>query len=82
MSGTRFNQYVCGIVTPLFPLQRLRYHMSQDSLTECPFCDFEPDVSHEGAKSGPEQTTHRVHHHVEEEHPNRTDELDTYSSPE
>lgn len=56
--------------------------MPEDTLTECPFCDFEPDVPHEGAKSAPEQVTHRVHQHVETEHPDRADDLDTYTSPD
>ncbi|QIO25585.1 hypothetical protein [Haloarcula sp. JP-L23] len=55
--------------------------MSQDALTECPFCDFEPDVPPGDVKTAPEQVTHRVHQHVEEEHSERTDELDTYTSP-
>jgi hypothetical protein len=55
--------------------------MSRNSLSECPFCDFEPDVKHEGVKTAPEKATHRVHQHVEKEHPDRTDELDTYTSP-
>jgi hypothetical protein len=55
--------------------------VSQNSLSECPFCDFEPDVTHENVKTAPEQATHRVHQHVEREHPERTDELDTYTSP-
>jgi hypothetical protein len=56
--------------------------MSRDSLSECPFCEFEPDVPHEDVKTAPEQRTHRVHRHVEEEHPDRADEVDTYTSPE
>jgi hypothetical protein len=55
--------------------------MSQDTLSECPFCDFEPDVPHEDVKNAPEQATHRVHQHVEEKHPDQTDELDSYTSP-
>lgn len=54
--------------------------MGDELLTECPFCDFEPDVPHEDPKTAPEKTQHLVHRHVEKEHPNRTDELSTYTS--
>ena len=65
----------------LFRLQEQCRVVSQDPLSECPFCEFEPDVPQEDVKTAPEQLTHRVHRHVEEEHPNRADELDTYTSP-
>jgi hypothetical protein len=68
-------------VTSLFSRRRQRADMSQDTLSECPFCDFEPDVPHEDVKNAPEQATHRVHQHVEEKHPDQTDELDSYTSP-
>ena len=55
--------------------------MSQNSLSECPFCDFEPDITQEDVKTAPELVTHRVHQHVEKAHPEQTDELDTYTSP-
>ncbi|WP_267640142.1 hypothetical protein [Haloarchaeobius amylolyticus] len=54
--------------------------MSQEPLTECPFCEFEPDVPHADPKTAPEKSQHRVHRHVEQEHPDRTDELSTYTS--
>lgn len=78
---TASSGHESGAAKPLFWLQKQRGGMSQDSLTECPFCDFEPDVPHEDVNSAPEQVTHRVHQHVEKEHSDRTDELDTYTSP-
>lgn len=54
--------------------------MPTDSLTECPFCEFEPDVAEGDVKTAPEREVQRVHEHVEREHPQRTDELSTYTS--
>ena len=54
--------------------------MGRETLTECPFCDFEVDTPHEDEKTAPEKATHRVHRHVEREHPDRTDDLSTYTS--
>lgn len=65
----------------LLRLKGQRGDVTQNSLSECPFCGFEPDVSREDVKNAPELATHRVHQHVEEEHPGRTGELDTYTSP-
>jgi hypothetical protein len=55
--------------------------VTRTPLTECPFCEFEVDFPHEDVKTAPEKATHRVHRHVENAHPNRTDELSTYTSP-
>ncbi|MFB6096440.1 MAG: hypothetical protein ABEJ74_03525 [Haloferacaceae archaeon] len=54
--------------------------MTGESLTECPFCGFDPDVAHGDVKTAPEREVQRVHKHVEQEHPDRTDELSTFTS--
>lgn len=54
--------------------------MTQAQLTACPFCDFEADIDHEDPKIAPEKATHQVHRHVDTEHPDRTDDLQTYTS--
>lgn len=61
-------------------LHRQLIGVTSEQPTECPFCDFEPDVPESDVKTAPEREVQRVHQHVEMEHPNRADELSSYTS--
>lgn len=54
--------------------------MTQNAPTECPFCEFDPDVATGDVKTAPEREVQRVHKHVEKQHPDRTEELSSYTS--
>lgn len=54
--------------------------MTQNAPTECPFCDFVPDVAKDDVKTAPEREVQQIHKHVEKKHPDRTDELPSYTS--
>jgi hypothetical protein len=53
--------------------------VSENVITECPFCEFEADLP-DDLKTAPEQAPARVHRHVEEQHPDKADELSEYTA--
>lgn len=56
--------------------------MIEEPPTECPYCDFEPDLPKGDVKIAPEMEVYEVYIHIGKEHQAQLDELPPHLSSE